>query len=174
MTEIWKEAVGFNGKYLVSNMGQVYSNITKKLLKQIPQHHGYLGVWLYGNGGVAGRNGKQFAVHRLVAEAFCERKPQDTEVNHLNEIKWDNRAENLEWCTHQENSAYGTRGEKISQKNTNGKQSKVTYQYTLDWKLIKEYPSVHEAARANGYEIGNICKCIKNQNKSAYGYRWSH
>ena len=172
--EVWKEAVGFDGKYLVSNLGNVYSRITNKMLKQSPQNHGYMGVWLYGNGGVAGRNGRLYAVHRLVADAFCERKPHDTEVNHKNEIKWDNRAENLEWCTHKENSNYGTRGARIGQKNVNGKRSKTTYQYTLDGELVNEYPSVHEAARANGFLIGNICKCIKDSSKSAYGYRWSH
>lgn len=173
--EIWKDIEGFNGVYQVSNEGRVYSKLTNKILKQMPRRHGYLSVWLYGNGGVKGRNGKGYSVHRLVAQAFCDNPHNKPEVNHINEIKTDNRAENLEWCTHVENSNHGTRGARLSALGLNGKQSKKTYQYTLDWELVNEYPSVHEAARTNGFNLGNICKSIANpEEKTAYGYRWSH
>lgn len=95
-------------------------------------------------------------VHRIVAEAFCKRDAGDTEVNHLNEVRDDNRADNLEWCTHLENSRYGTRGARISAVNTNGKQSKKVYQYTLDGELVAEYPSMAEAQRSTGFAKGNI------------------
>lgn len=173
--ELWKEIEGFHGKYLVSDKGQVYSKWTNKILKQMPRRHGYLSVWLYGNGqGISGRNGKAYSVHRLVAEAFCEKCEGKNEVNHKNEIKTDNRAENLEWCDHIENSNHGTRGSRIGSKNKNGKRGKVTYQYTPEGVLVNEYPSVHEAARANNYGLGNICQAIANKERTAYGYRWSH
>ena len=173
--EAWKEIEGFCGKYLVSDQGRVYSRWTNKILKQMPRKHGYLSVWLYGNGeGVSGRNGKAYSVHRLVAEAFCEKRINADEVNHLNEIKTDNRAINLEWCTHIENSNHGTRGARIGKKNKNGKRAKTTYQYTIEGTLVREYPSVHEAARANNFGLGNICQAIADKSRTAYGYRWSH
>ena len=130
MEEIWKDVVGFEGLYEVSNYGRIRSlphetvihrkNATPYVLKKggvivnpQPRRHGYLSVWLYGNGGNNGRTGKQYSVHRIVAEAFIPNPNQREEVNHINEDKADNRACNLEWCTHKENSNHGTRGQRI-------------------------------------------------------------
>ena len=130
MEEIWKDVVGFEGLYEVSNLGHIRSlphetvierkkgkpYVLKKsgsYLTPQPRQHGYMSVWLYGNGGNNGRAGKQYSVHRIVAEAFCYKPEGCNEVNHINENKTDNRACNLEWCTHKENSNHGTRGERI-------------------------------------------------------------
>lgn len=173
--ELWKEISGFNGKYLVSDQGGVYSRLTNKILKQMPRRHGYLSVWLYGNDRSNGRNGKAYSVHRLVADAFCEKREGANEVNHINEIKDDNRAINLEWVSHKENSNHGTRGQRISEKNTNGNKSKPVYRYDkTTGELQAVYPSVHEVARQHGYSIGNICLVIANKKKSAYGSVWKH
>jgi hypothetical protein len=187
--EIWKDVVGYEGSYQVSNLGRVKSvdrtvtvfrgkdvypyKIHGRILKPTVQNHGYLGVWLYGNGGVSGRNGRVFGIHRIVAEAFCKKKDGDCEVNHINEDKTDNRACNLEWCTHQENSAYGTRGARIGKANTNGKRSVPVAQYTLDGKLVKMFPSFQEAHR-NGFQSGNVWKSIHGIYSHAYGYIWKY
>lgn len=130
MEEIWKPVVGFEARYEVSNMGRIRSLphetlierekgkpyiLKKKGVYVIPQprRHGYMSVWLYGNGGNNGRAGKQYSVHRIVAEAFIPNPNNYTEVNHINEDKTDNRACNLEWCNHIQNSNHGTRGERI-------------------------------------------------------------
>mgnify|MGYP003571530064 CR=1 FL=1 len=173
--EIWKDIDGFNGVYRVSNEGRVYSNLSGKILKQLPRRHGYLSVWLYGNGGICGRNGKAYSVHRLVADAFCEKSEGANEVNHINENKMDNRAENLEWCTHRENSRHGTRGKRISEGNTNGKRAKPVYAYDkVTGECVKSYPSMGEIKRTTSYSVGNISSVIAGKKKTAYGYVWTH
>lgn len=189
--ETWRDVVGYEGLYEVSDQGRVRSKdrsmkvvrsgfeyilpLKGTILKPQDGNHGYKQVWLYGCGGASEkRNGRLVSVHRIVAEAFCEKHDGDTEVNHLNEIKDDNRAENLEWCTHKENSNYGTRGERLSAINTNGKQSRIVRQYTLDGELVAEYPSMAEVQRSTGFRKGNIWKQMTGQYEHAYGFRWTH
>ena len=134
MEEIWMPVVGFESRYEVSNLGRIRSLPHKSVvcrekgrpyvlekrgvyITPQPRKHGYMAVWLYGNGGNKGRAGKQYSVHRIVAEAFIPNPNNCDEVNHINEDKKDNRACNLEWCTHKENSNYGTRGARIGAKN---------------------------------------------------------
>ena len=57
-----------------------------------------------------------FRVHRIVAETFIPNPDNLPEVNHKDENKGNNSVDNLEWCTHQYNSAYGTRGIKQGKK----------------------------------------------------------
>ena len=190
MKEIWKDVVGYEGLYEVSDCGNVrslprvipvnragveYELLTQsKVLRPQKMKHGYVGVWLYGKESTGGKNGKQYSVHRLVAEAFCEKRPGADEVNHINEIKSDNRACNLEWCTHQENSAHGTRGQRIGAANLNGKKSKPVLQFSKDGELIAEYPSLQEVSRVTGYKAGNICRNIHGKGMAAYGYVWRY
>lgn len=191
MEEIWKDISGYEGLYEVSNLGRVRS-IPRKLLVSrngtvyevpyrshilMPQrsNHGYRGVWLYKKDEKSNRRkGTFILIHRLVAEAFCEKEPGDCEVNHINECKVDNRACNLEWCTHKENSSYGTRGEKISKANTNGKQSKPVVQLTLNGKFVAYYPSLAEIKRQTGFNHKNICNLLHGHGNTAYGYKWQY
>ena len=107
MIEIWKPVIGYEGLYEVSNLGRVKSlNYLKtgkeKILKE-RLHLGYNRVVLYKNG-----VGKNYGVHRLVWSAFNGPIPKGLVINHLNEIKNDNRLCNLEICTSKENTNYGT------------------------------------------------------------------
>lgn len=128
-----------------------------------------MSIWLYD-----GKSKHQLSVHRLVAEAFCDRKDGQNEVNHLNEDKQENRASNLAWCTRQENCSYGSRIATISAKNTNGKRSKPVKQYTLSGELIAEYPSIHEAYRQTGIKVGCIYAVMNGYSKQTHGYVWSY
>lgn len=108
MTEIWKDIEGYEGKYQVSNLGNVRSlnyhrmGITK-LLKTRKDKDGYNMAFLVRSG-----YKRPFGVHRLVAQAFIPNPNNYPVVNHKNEIKDDNRVENLEWCTVRYNTLYGT------------------------------------------------------------------
>ena len=98
MTEEWKAIPGFDGKYLVSNMGRVL-NVNNGLKKPYVTKKGYLKVGL--------SNGRDHyekrRVHRLVAEAFLPNPDGLPEVNHKDLNKTNNVVTNLEWVTGEEN-----------------------------------------------------------------------
>ena len=141
--EIWKDIKGYEGKYQVSNSGQikslerrVYINKNhlfykqgqryfvkkERLLKQILsigtlKKKGYLTVALYKN-----NIPKWNTVHRIVVVAFIPNLKNKPQVNHKNGIKTDNRIENLEWCTGSENMRHAIgMGLFIGEKASNAK-----------------------------------------------------
>lgn len=112
MTENWRKIADYQN-YSVSDLGHVRNDKTGKLLKTVKHPNGYLVVNLY-------PTRKTFKVHRLVAEAFIANPNNYPIINHKNEVKDDNRVENLEWCTYEYNNNYGTakmRGA-LKQRNT--------------------------------------------------------
>jgi hypothetical protein len=190
--EIWIPVKGYEGLYEVSDLGRVRSfdkyvlctsngvemNILHrgKILKPAKRRHGYLAVMLYGRGGHKTRNCKQFSVHRLVAEAFIPNSGNLPEVNHKDECKTNNCAENLEWVTRLENVNYGTAKTRRAKKAVNGKKSVAIQQFTKDGELVKTYPSLAEVHRQTGYGQANICRCAQGskQYSHAYGYVWRY
>lgn len=169
MSEIWKDVVGYEGIYQVSNLGRVKGLQSGKILRPQKRQHGYLSVWLYADGGK-----RQVSIHRIVAEVFCERRDGANEVNHLNEDKQDNRAENLAWCNRSENCAYGEKLHQARLKWRNSRRSKAVRQLTLDGKFVAEFPSMHEARRQTGFAEGNIYHAINGRYTHAYGYKWEY
>ncbi len=169
LNETWRDIIGFEGLYQVSNQGNVRSVRSNHILKPQTRRHGYKFVWLYREG-----KPKHESIHRLVATAFCPKLSYQDEVNHINEDKADNRADNLEWCSHTENSIAGTRGQRIGKALTNGIRSKPVCQYTLGGEYIREYPSLAEVTRQLGFGAGNIIHCIQGKYSHAYGYLWSY
>lgn len=101
--EIWKDVVGYEGLYQVSNLGRVKSiifpkNKDGKILKQRIRK-GYLRIQLYKN-----KIAKDFGVHRLVALAFIPNPYNKPEIDHIDGIPSNNNVSNLKWCTPKENS----------------------------------------------------------------------
>ena len=105
--ERWKKIDGYDN-YSVSDMGRVRNDKKNIILKNV-KILGYVTVNLCKNG-VA----KKLKVHRLVAEAFIPNPNNYPIINHKNEIKDDNRVENLEWCTIKYNTNYGSAPRKIA------------------------------------------------------------
>lgn len=119
--EIWKEVVNVKheshkGMLEVSNLARVrsasrsiyiqrgkgfISNVAPKVISQCVANNGYLEVAIR-VGGIR----KKYAVHRLVALAFCDGWEEGLTVNHINGIKTDNRPENLEWVSISRNSQH--------------------------------------------------------------------
>lgn len=102
--ERWKPIFGYDGMYEVSSLGRVRSLKFGKVrvLRTEKHRQGYLQVALCKDGKV-----KHLLIHRLVANAFI---PNDnifnTEINHINEDKSDNKVSNLEYCDRRYNNTY--------------------------------------------------------------------
>ena len=110
--EIWKDILGYEGKYQVSNWGRVkslnYNNTGKEgIMKLTKDGNGYLQVQLHKDGKV-----KECRVNRLVAQAFLENPDNLPEVNHKDKNRSNNKLENLEWCDRKYNlyDSYSTMG----------------------------------------------------------------
>lgn len=99
MEEIWKDIKGYEGLYLVSNLGNITNVKTGKLKSiHLDKHTGYYKVHLSRNG-----KDKNCFLHRIIAESFIPNMFNKTEVDHINTIRTDNRISNLRWCTRKEN-----------------------------------------------------------------------
>ena len=106
MQEIWKDIKGYEGKYQISNLGNVRSlydtNQFKKTFRikklSLGERSGYKVIALTKNG-----KRKSFQVHRLVAEAFIPNLQNKPFINHIDENRINNNVNNLEWCTQKEN-----------------------------------------------------------------------
>ena len=101
--EIWKDIVGYENIYQVSNLGRVKSfhRGKIKILHLTFKDTGYVHVKLFKN-----FSRKTIGVHRLVAQAFIPNPNNLPVVNHINNNHSDNRVENLEWTTVSENTKH--------------------------------------------------------------------
>jgi hypothetical protein len=104
--EIWRDIVGFEGRYQVSNWGNVKSlrfrnQKISKNLSQKTNNQGYKIVQLCER-----KRNIPLLVHRLVAMAFVENPNDYPIVNHKDENPLNNNANNLEWCTYSYNRIY--------------------------------------------------------------------
>lgn len=191
--ETWKGVPGYSGLYEVSDLGRVRSlgrmcrskntSVQKKRARILVQEitiHGYCRVRLFDANGEATHK----AVHRLVAETFIRPMKNGEQVNHLNEIKTDNRVENLEICTPKENCNYGSRNRRIAaamsrispsdstrEKIANVRRRPVK-QLSKDGDLIAVFNSAKEAHEKTGVDTGHISSCRNGKRKSAGGYVW--
>lgn len=97
-TERWTPLPDFEERYWISSFGNVYSARSDRLLRPTLAPNGYLFVSL---------NRATFrTVHRLVARAFVSGFQHGLYVNHLDGVKTNNSASNLEWCTPSRNNKH--------------------------------------------------------------------
>lgn len=181
LCEIWKPILGYEGYYEVSNFGRVRSVvrtyqqkvtggvITTRVVKSkvlAPAcNQKYLTISLHKNG-----DKKTHAIHKLVAKAFLPNPNSLPQVNHKDENKWNNRVDNLEWCTAKYNTTYGTLPErKRSQiKGENNPQSKLTENDVREIRRLRENGlSNLELSKMFGVSSDHIYQIVTKR-------RWKH
>ena len=170
-TEIYKDITGYEWLYQVSDMGNVYSLVSSRVLKP-NLVLGYHQVGLSKNWVV-----KYYYVHRLVALTFLPNPEAKREVNHIDGVKTNNSLSNLEWCTRSENLVHSrdVLGNTLQGKFLGNSIAAVgVIQYDLDWNEIERFTSIRGASLATGVDEGNIPNACRGKRKSAGGYRWSY
>lgn len=172
MEEIWKPIEGYEGRYEISSHGRVKSfaqdRVNGKIKRGHPVRKGYMHILLYDAEG----NAKWHPIHRLVAAAFLPNPDKLEQVNHKDEIKDNNRVDNLEWCNNGYNHNYGTRNERVGLANqccpvTSLKVGSIDESGKIDF-----YDSIGEAERQTGFSHSNIVRTLKGRTSHCGNRQW--
>lgn len=171
--EIWKDVVGYEGKYYISNFGRVLTKSPTKgwvfLKGEQPNKFGHLRVGLYSH-----CKRSRIYIHQLVANHFIDNPFGYNEIDHIDCNTQNNHYSNLRWCTHKENVNNPITLSKYQYKNkgkyNNEKTSKPVVQIKNNI-VINIFPSAREANR-NGFSYSRICLCCKDNNKTHKGCNW--
>lgn len=164
--EIWKDVVGYEGKYQVSSFGNVRSmsynrkGIIKELLKK-DNGRGYLYVCFIKNG-----KHKWEYIHRLVASSFINKNIEKMEINHIDFNRYNNNLSNLEITTRQQNYDH-------SRERMSSFKSRKPVGMFLNGVLIKKYNSISETKK-DGYNIGKVCQCCRGSRKTHHNFIWKY
>lgn len=170
---MWKDIKGYEGKYQISDSGNVKSLITHKYLKLV-DNKGYKRVFL------SNPYRRWYLVHRLVAEAFIPNPENKPTVNHIDGNKQNNCVDNLEWATYSENNIHAIKNNLRPYNQINAtKQAakmnkKAVIQYDLKGNLIKEWEGMREVERKLNIKHQYISNCCLGIQHSAKGYRWEY
>ncbi len=174
MEERWKNMIGYESKYMISNHGKVRSlprktrsnSVKDKILKDVNNGKGYRYVTLK----LTPEIRKNHYIHRLVAAHFVENPLNKPNVNHIDNDKSNNMANNLEWVTQKENIIHCI------------KQGRSRYnwfpvlQFSMNDVLIKEHKSASHASREIGCTEPLIQMAANKNNKlkTAKGFVWKY
>lgn len=164
MDEEWRDVVGYEGLYKVSNLGNVYSYYVNRNLKGGYTLDGYRYVALRKD-----NVRKNKFVHRLVGIAFIDNPNNLPLINHKDENPRNNCVDNLEWCDHEYNNTYNN----VHIRNSK-KISKRVYGYNESCELVYEYYGVREAARKLNLNKGGICDSCNGKMPVYKNIVWSY
>lgn len=166
----WRDVKGYEGLYLISDKGDVYS-----LPRLVSNKRGkYVRTGQLLKPGLRGRDNllykfvvlsdgmsvKQLSVHRLVADAFVDNPCGYDMVNHIDRNTLNNYADNLEWCTQQYNNEYS--------------HNKRVQQFDKSGKLIAEYENTVAASGVTGILRTAINNALNMRAKTAGGFVWKY
>lgn len=141
--EVWKDIIGYEGFYMVSNFGRVKSLYrqykTKSCLVTTYERLMKLGINDYyifktASTGVL----KTITVHRAIAQCFIPNPDNKPCVNHIDGNKLNNSIENLEWVTFKENTVHGVENGLIKICGENCHFAKLTEKQVIEIYISKE------------------------------------
>lgn len=158
---MWADINGYEGLYRVSDKGEVFSQITNKVLRPSKHRCGYLQVVLSKNGQL-----HYVTVHRLVAKAFIPNPENKRQVNHKDGNKENNSVDNLEWYTSQENIVhciYVLNRRKVP-----------VVQCLKDGTVVKIWDSIIEASQGTGIKAPHIWRNAQRIRPSTGGFIFSY
>lgn len=179
--EIWKDILGYEGLYQVSNWGRVRNLRNNKITEgtEVKKRgkKGYKRFRLTKNGKTI-----SIGVHRLVALHFIPFIPEpyktleDYQVNHRDEDKHNNRLDNLEFTTCKKNNNYGTRNIRHS-KTIRGRVSRGDNPYSKKIICVETntlYDCIADAADCLGVSQSAISHHLRGNSKTCGGYHWRY
>lgn len=178
--EIWSWIDGYEGYYMISTLGKVWSAeryrrngskwqvVNAHLVATADNGNGYKIVPLWKEG-----KQKMSYVHRLVAEAFLPHLKHLKYINHKDENKANNNVENLEWCTAKYNCNYGSHGLKFKETLIRNKYNRAIDVYTLEGVFIETFQLSNELCKKYKIDRRNLYSVCNNLNKSTNGYRFA-
>ena len=182
-SEVWKDVVGYEGKYMVSSIGRVYSLTRRRfntkegkiykgrLLKLKTDKAGYKTVALLNGYGKI----KLTKVHRIVAMAFIPNPMNKETVDHIDGERQNNSVKNLRWATMKENI---NNPNTVCKKNGLAKggknaMAKKVYSKSLDTGEIKVYECMQDAADDLKIKYPKyIASCAMGKMKNYKGREW--
>lgn len=203
MEEIWKDIVGYEGQYKVSNYGVVksvarkvlfqrwnrisYAHYPERLIKLFVSKKGYMVAFLSNYSKTSTQQ-----VHRLVAQAFIPNYENKPQVNHIDANKKNNWVSNLEWATQVENMnhgktmnlfkgmkgdknpMFGKRGDKNHNFGGKSPNAKKVIQKTMDGDIVKIWDSSMDIKRNLGIPNKQISRCLLGEKENTNGFKWAY
>lgn len=195
--EEWRDVLGYEGVYYISNMGRVkavdrnrkggvLSPRTLHMVKPKTTTNGYFHVVLC-------LDGKQIkhSISRMVAMAFIDNPENKLCVDHIDRARKNNKSENLRWVTHSENLMndrtvayrrlhsitsiiHNQNGQtaNLKRRGANSANSKPIFQYSLKGDFIKEWDCAYDIGRELNISPTNIGKVCRGERPWSYGFIW--
>jgi len=171
MKEIWKDVIGYEGFYQVSNLGNVKGLKRNKVKSQTLNSWGYKIISIT----KPNTKVKSVLVHRLVAKAFIDNPENKEQVNHIDGNKSNNCVHNLEWCNQSENMQHAFKlGLNINPYGEKHNRSVITEEIYLKCVELREkgltYAKITEhISKEYNIKIGRTAI-----NAALLGQTWSH
>lgn len=167
--EVWLPISGYRGEYEVSSLGRIKvlgrevnrlgrDGLTHRVLRiekiLTPKKRGeYLGVSLWLDGVRS-----QYNIHRLVCLEFNGEPPNNWEVNHINEDKYDNSAGNLEWVSRSKNQVHSKGPDLVATRGD----------------TVVRTKGVKEMAKTIGIAKCSVQRMLRKECKSVKGWEVRH
>jgi len=163
MKEVFKDVVGYENLYRISNLGRLYSCRKDKIISPSIDKKGYYCFCL-----TKEKKQKHMLAHRLVGISFIPNHENKSDINHIDFNPLNNIVGNLEWATRQENIQHSIKGNRINRKGHRNPNAKIDENTAIIIKRLKRhsgltYAKIGEMYNKSRYSIiGIVTKSWKH------------